>query len=402
MSSKYKLLWLNGPLQGREFSLPLGSITIGPDGDIVAILSEVSELELFIDEEGVHLSKEVPTWVDGKPVEGLTLLPLDQVIELDDIAILVGKDDDVLAIRGVPKHMLVRGGPLFFLGFTSLISLLVLLFVLFSPVEESHLQIVLTPSQWLSRELNQSGLKSIKVSWSDSGVATLSGYCKEQQQMADLLSDLSNHGVVFMDHTLCGDQLLSNVKQILVQNGFSDAVVNLNGELGSVNISGAISAGEDWNKTVDDFNRLPGLISWNVSSQVNKQIKELITILRKDQLLTGIVVKRVDNTLVLTGKVSEEKQRQVMSVATKLNLSYPGGFKLVFQNIPVRDELIQFFNSQIVSFGGNTKFPFVELEDGSRLSVGSDLSIGYTISFMNINGMDLIRAGEIVHIPIII
>ncbi|WP_229380892.1 hypothetical protein [Shewanella psychropiezotolerans] len=91
MSSKYKLLWLNGPLQGRELSLPLGCMSIGPDGDVLATLVELRQLELFIDDAGVHLQSEVSTWIDGKPASKLDLLPLGRVIEFAGIAMVLGE-----------------------------------------------------------------------------------------------------------------------------------------------------------------------------------------------------------------------------------------------------------------------------------------------------------------------
>lgn len=56
MSSGYKLLWLNGPLQGRELSLPLGNLSIGPDGDVLATLEHVEQVDLLIDEAGFGCS----------------------------------------------------------------------------------------------------------------------------------------------------------------------------------------------------------------------------------------------------------------------------------------------------------------------------------------------------------
>ncbi|AQS36199.1 type III secretion apparatus protein, YscD/HrpQ family [Shewanella psychrophila] len=400
MSSKYKILWLNGPLQGRELSLPLGCMSIGPDGDVLATLVELSQLDLCIDDAGVHLQSEVSTWIDGKPVGKLDFLPLGRVIEFAGIAMVLGGADDVLRMQAIPK----RGQSKSTMSYWMLVIASLLIFTLLMSVllvPSSPPQTVQTPSQWLSQQLIQDGLKDVRASWSSSGIVTLSGYCTDAQQITGFFSDLKNNGILFVDHTQCGDQLISNVKGVLSQNGFPDAIVELGHELGSVNISGAIRSGEAWDKAVDGFNHLPGLLSWHVSNQVNRQLKPLIVKLREKQLLSGLMVARVKNSIVITGKISEEKQQLVMSVARQLEQSHPSGFKLVFQNIPVRDELAQMLSAPVVSFGGNAKSPFIELSNGMRLSAGSKLENGFMINYMNIHGLDLTRGGELIHIPLI-
>lgn len=400
MSSKYKLLWLNGPLQGRDLCLPLGNMSIGPDGDVLSTLLETQQLDLFIDDEGVHCQSEVAIWIDGKLVSELDLLPLYQVIEIDSISIVVGKVDDELKMQAIPKRSQAKASQSYWIFVVaSLLTLILLFSVILAP--NSQLPIVLTPNQWVSQQLAQDGLNDVKVTWSSSGVVTLSGYCRDAQQISGFFSDLKNKGILFVDHTQCGDQLVTNVQNVLVQNGFPDVVVELGHELGSVTISGAIRSGAAWDNAVDTFNRLPGLVSWQVSNQVNSQLEPLIAQLRQKQLLKGLMIERVKNTIAITGKVSEEIQQKVMNVTRELNQSHPGGFKFVFQNIPVRDELAQMLTSPVVSFGGNAQSPFIELGSGVRLSIGSKLGNGFVIKYMNVYGLDLSRGGELVHIPLI-
>lgn len=186
MSSIYKLLWLKGPLEGRELCLPLGKMSIGPDGDVLATLLEAQQLDLFIDEDGVHCRSKVTSWVEGKLVVKLDTLPLYQVIEIDNISIVIGKVDDELKMRIIPKRLGSKvTKPYWVFLLMSFLTLLLLFTVILAP--SSQTKAVLTQHQWLSQQLIQDGLNDINVTWSTSGVATLSGYCHDAQQISGFL-----------------------------------------------------------------------------------------------------------------------------------------------------------------------------------------------------------------------
>lgn len=113
------------------------------------------------------------------------------------------------------------------------------------------------------------------------------------------------------------------------------------------------------------------------------------------------MIERINDAIVMTGKVSEQQQQQIMAVAQGLEPTHASGLKLVFQNIPVRDELNHLLNASVVTYGGNAQSPFIELSSGVRLSTGSKLANGYVVEYMNIHGLDLSRAGELIHVPLI-
>lgn len=91
----------------------------------------------------------------------------------------------------------------------------------------------------------------------------------------------------------------------------------------------------------------------------------------------------------------------MVEITSALDKSHLSGLKFVFQNIPVHDELTNMLSSSVVSYGGNTQSPFIELVNGTRLSVGSKLANGFVIDYMNVHGLDLSRGGELVHLPLI-
>lgn len=67
--------------------------------------------------------------------------------------------------------------------------------------------------------------------------------CQDSQRMAQFLGDIKGQGILFIEQTTCGDQLIRNVKDVLVQNGFANALVTLGSEPSNVIISGAIQSG---------------------------------------------------------------------------------------------------------------------------------------------------------------
>lgn len=400
MSSGYKLLWLNGPLQGRELSLPLGSLSIGPDGDVLATLEHAEQVDLLIDVTGVRLQSWVPTWIAGQPVSEANMLPLGQAIELAGVGILLGHSSDELKQQAMPSHCQTKAKKSWWLLATvSMLSMVLLTTVLLAPAKMPIAE--LTQAQWLSQQLQTDGLNGIQAHWSKDGVVTLSGFCQDSQRMARFLGDIKGQGILFIEQTTCGDQLIRNVKDVLVQNGFANALVTLGTEPGNVIISGAIQSGEPWDKAVSSLNNLPGLVNWHVSNQVDSQLKPLICALRNKNLLVGLMIERINDAIVMTGKVSEQQQQQIMAVAQGLEPTHASGLKLVFQNIPVRDELNHLLNASVVTYGGNAQSPFIELSSGVRLSTGSKLDNGYVVEYMNIHGLDLSRAGELIHVPLI-
>lgn len=400
MSSGYKLLWLNGPLQGRELCLPYGGLSLGPEGDVLASLEGVKQVDLVTDESGVRLQLWVPTWIAGRPIEQVQHLPLGQVIELAGVAFLLGRRDDTLQWQAVPAHWQPRAQKSWWLfAMVSALSLVLLLSLLLAPVKQSVVH--MTPPQWLSQQLKTEGLTQVNASWTPDGVVTLSGYCADSQHMMHLLDEVKGQGILFIEQTVCGDQLVHNVADILAQNGFANTVVSLGDAPGSVVMSGAIQSGEHWDKAVSMLNQLPGLVNWQVSNRVDNQLKPLIASLREQDLLEGIMVERIGDAIVMTGKVTEQQQSQVLAIAHRLEQAHPSGLKWVFQNIPVRNALEQVLNAAVVSYGGNAQSPFIELSNGMRLSTGSKLDNGYIVEYMNIHGLDLSRAGELIHLPLI-
>ncbi|RLV59790.1 EscD/YscD/HrpQ family type III secretion system inner membrane ring protein [Parashewanella curva] len=402
MPSKFKILWLNGPLSGRQLVIPEGTFTVGEDGDVLAVLDKLKLIEFDVNEEKVELITQTPVWIDGiKPDETITEIPLGSVIEIEGIAFILGLSSEEIQKKAIPKRKLTkkRASNLLLIGLSAFSALLILA-LLVDPVEAPQHEV--TPQEWVSQRLTLNELDGIKALWSDNGVVTFNGFCDDSRKLAQFIEEVKNHGILFVEHAECTDQLVTDVRQVLGQNGFKNVTVTQDPTPGSVTITGAIQAGEEWDKAVKMLKGISGLMSWHVLNQSGVQLQTLIDELRKKDLLANLMLTQLDEAIVITGEVDRKVEEKVMKAARALKPIQQNGIKLVFQNIPVRNEVNRILTSAIVSFGGSHDDPFIELENGVRLSQGSEIDNGYVIKFIDINGIDLSKSGQVIHIPLLL
>ena len=400
MPSNYKILWLNGPLKGRQLILPQGKFTVGPDGDVLAELESGDQLEFTIGDESVTLVNKVDVWVAGEKKEDIEALPLSEVIEVDGLIFVLGSAAQDIEEPELPKK---KGGkknlPYIALLGISLISTILILLLLIDPVEAPQHE--MTPKEWVSEQLTLNELDGIKAIWATNGVVTFNGFCEDSRRLQQFIDAVKSHGILFIEHAECTDQLVTDVKQILTQNGFKGVTVQQNLTPGSVTISGAIQAGDQWDKTVRMLRNIDGLVSWQVLNESGAQIKPLIEELRKDGLIQNLMLAQLDESIVITGEVSQDKQQQIVQIARSTKTIQQTGTKIVFQNIPVRAEVNRILTSPVISYGGSADAPFIELESGVRLSKGSQLENGYSVEYIDIDGIDLMKNGQITHVPLL-
>ncbi|MCL1076968.1 EscD/YscD/HrpQ family type III secretion system inner membrane ring protein [Parashewanella spongiae] len=400
MPSTFKILWLNGPLKGRQLVLPLGSFTIGSDGDVLAVLDNSEQLEFDISEDKVSLVNETEVWVNGEKQESIDEIAHGEVIEIEGIAFILGDADTEIEAKSIPrKKMPKKSASHWALFIISVFSTLLIVLLLIDPVHAPQHSV--TPKQWVDQRLTVNELDGIKSIWSENGVVTFNGFCENSQKLNQFVDEVKKHGILFVMHAECTDQLVTDVKQVLNQNGFQNVSVEQNIIPGSVTISGAIQAGERWNKAITVLKTIPSLVSWHVINESGVQIKPLIDALRKQNLIESLMITQLDDSIVITGEVDQNSEARVIKIAHNIKKIQQNGIKIVFQNIPVRHEVNRILTSPVVSFGGNSELPFIELENGYRLSIGNELDNGYVIEFIDIKGVDLSKNGQIIHIPLL-
>ncbi|MBU2898925.1 type III secretion system inner membrane ring subunit SctD [Vibrio hepatarius] len=401
MEPSIKLLWLTGPMQGRELKMPLGELSMGANGDIMVPLVEHDAINIKVDEKGVVVKDNINVWVKGMLVNSSTPLPMGQPIEICGVGFILGNCNQTLKWQKLPPHsskMINSWGNIALLC-TTFFALVLMAFVLMLPAKT---QPVFNPQLWLQSQLNVPALHQIEASWGQDGVVTLTGYCDNSTSMSKLQEGLKQHSIRFNAQAICTDKLVDNVAAVLAANGYQSVHVMPTRIIGEVRISGAIQSGEQWDKVTAELEQIQGLKHWQVANDLGGYIHKFINELREKGLLKGLMVERRQESIMVTGQITNEIRSQIRQVNKELTSSTGQTVDVRFENITVRDNLTRYLSGQIVSFGGNASHPFVELSNGTRLYMNSKLDSGYMVSHIDLKGLDLSRDGEVIHIPFIL
>ncbi|GLT18673.1 EscD/YscD/HrpQ family type III secretion system inner membrane ring protein [Vibrio zhanjiangensis] len=401
MEPNIKLLWLTGPMQGRELKLPSGDLSMGPSGDIMVPLGQREAINISVDEQGVVVKDSIDVWVNGIKAKISEYLPLGQPIELSGVGFILGYCDQQLAWQKLPPRLTrtqSRLSHLILLG-TTLFALATMILVLMLPAKREP---VFNPQLWLQSELNIPALHQVNASWGADGIVTLTGYCDNSTSMAKLKEGLKLHSIRFNAKAVCTDKLVGNVESVLNANGYQNVHVAPTRRMGEVRISGAIQSGEQWDKVTTELAQIQGLKHWQVANDMGGYVQKFVAALRENNLLDGVMVERRQESILVTGQVNDVMRAKIKQVNKNLMSNTGQMVDLRFENIPVRDNLSRYLSGQIVSFGGNTSHPFVELSNGTRLQMNSKLESGYVVSHIDLKGLDLSRDGEVIHVPFIL
>ena len=401
MEASIKLLWLTGPMQGRELKLPSGDLSMGPSGDIMVPIDQREVIYISVDEKGVTVKSKLDVWVSGKKANHEEYLPLGQPIELSGVGFILGRGEQELTWQKLPPHLTRKSSRLsnIFLLATSLIALATMVCVLMLPAK---VEPVFNPRLWLQSQLNMPALHQVDASWGPDGIVTLTGYCDNSTSMAKLKEGLKQHSIRFNVKTTCTDKLVGSVESVLSANGYQNVHVSPTRRMGEVRISGAIQSGEQWDKVTTELEQIQGLKHWQVANDIGGYVQKFIDALREHKLLNGVMVERRQESILVTGQINDNIRGQIYQVNKDLMTSTGQVVDVRFENIPIRDNLTRYLSGQIVSFGGNASHPFVELSNGSRLNMNSKLENGYVVSHIDLKGLDLSRDGEVIHIPFIL
>lgn len=402
MEQRYKLLWLTGPMKGREIKLPFGHLSMGPDGDLMVPLPQGVEPVLFeVSDEGVKLLSDVPVWTELVPTDDPVTLPLGQAIEIAGVAFLLGSVEQVLEWR-VFKKTKVRSskglGIKVLCALFALIAIFAMVGVLMLPQPKKA---PFDPQIWLAKELSMTPeLKEIKTQWKGNNESVvIEGYCGNIIALNKLIHDMKSHFIVFDLEAICIDQLIINTKTVLVMNGYTDVDVQPGTVAGSVKINGPVQAGPQWSRTTQALSQVRGLLHWQVSNDIGSFVQKFINQLRDKKLLDGLMIERRDDVVLVAGNTSEAMEKNISDIADAISADTGQKIVLRFENIPISYNQNKYLNGQIVSFGGNQKNPFVDISNGARLMQASKLDNGFVVTYLDFKGVDLNKDGDVVHIP---
>lgn len=432
MSFLFKLRLLNGPLAGRELALPAGELTLG-QGDVdlqVPLEGLVTDrhVVLLVSEQGFFLTSAVACWVAGKAWEDRTApLPLAQVIDLAGQGLLLGTVDSTLPLLPLPPRIVaadeqtgvtrlnnnraaLREAARHYgrwIGRAGASTLMIGLLLaggswLLSATAIGHglpTQSELVP--WLTQQLQQPGLSGLGFAWEGDGTIRFKGHCLDSRPFNALMIQLRRYGVLLREPMICQDQLLNNIRYVLHLFGYEQVTVSATDKPGEVAIQGAVQADDRWRQVVDMLAVMPGLAHWSVENPGDKQLKALLTQLRKAGLLGKLSIARSGDRLVVSGRLVPAQREKLNQQLAQFSQRWEPAPVVIYQNIRPSEERQQLFPAAIVSVGGCEQNPFLELASGQRLQVGARLPNGYQIVAIDgVHGVELSREGQLVHVPL--
>lgn len=410
MNAQFKVRLLNGVLNGREILLPKGIFTFGEkDCDVLLWLPDNHILTLRIEENEIFMESQSRVWVNGALFDIKHPLPLHQVIETDGIYMVLGAHDDILNPMPLPKHLDQK--PSLWLS----ISVIVLLLIFSAGAwwlssnkktflksgEKKMIQHEPTdiPTQ-LTKKLKELKLEDVKTFWQPDGSVTFNGYCQSSKTLKNVQDFLLENGVAYRNNLICDDSLMSNVKNVFLQFGYRDIQVTMGNQHNTVVIQGLIESGPEWIKVQEALSSIVGLKGWSVVNNQGQQVKLLIKYLREWDLLGYLNMQQNKESIIMSGWLSPEQQKQLHKMLDSIHQKDPAFPTVIYQNIPVMDQSAQILPSPVVSYGGNVKSVFIDLENGQRLQPGTVLSNGYKVIFIGRQGMQLIKGNHMIHIPL--
>ncbi|EAM8777119.1 EscD/YscD/HrpQ family type III secretion system inner membrane ring protein [Salmonella enterica] len=416
MDYVYKIKFLNSSLVGRELLLREGIFSIGTgDCDVWLSLSESEEkqIEFDISSQGISLTKTTKIWRNG--IEGIALagelLPLQATLDIAGIQFALGEMDSCLdsLIAVTRKNSTISS------NHNRFIIILIIVMVIASLVlmcgtgylihnararENSVLPDVEVQKKLVELE-NQHVLPGVKFVWEKNDVVNISGQCKSEKLLQPVLDFLKNNDTNYILDVICDDRLIQNVMDALQINGFDRVFAYMDKAPGKVIISGQIEEDQRWQRVVKLLNDMQGLRSWSVKSVNDKELDELISDLRKLKLLPMLSIQRVDDRIIVSGRLNLQERNSLYTLIRHHMLSYPGTQEIIYQNINTSSSSLGILPAPVASIGGNSDFPYVILDDGTRLQKGAVLPGGYQIvNIDSINGIELTKRGELLHLPL--
>nr|WP_284676666.1 type III secretion system inner membrane ring subunit SctD [Vibrio sinus] len=397
---------LSGHLRGRELKLPEGEFTIGSkDADLSVLLDEDKQATLLVSEEEIRIKEEsVPMWYEGEAQAERSPIPPSTIIDLAGFSFLLGAEDQDLTLADVParqKHTEKGGRNWLAIICLSLCLVFAIGVAVFSWINLNAPPIVkFDPKAWVGQEIKQPGYGKLELSWSGNGILTLGGYCQSVSKYQSLLGRLNGLGIHYKNQAICQEDIVHNVYFVLQQNGYAHVMVHSGKQLGTVVISGNISADKQWQSVSQLIAQVKGLHSWEVKSEKEEGLGELVEKLKQTHLLDKLSLSRNGNTTTITGSLGSKDEALLNKVLKQYRTDAPSNGRVIYQNIPVSQSMLSLFPSAIRSFGGNAKNPYLILANGMRIQVGTRLPDGFEVSNLDTTSVELVKDGQLLHIPL--
>lgn len=388
MLSTFKLRCLNGPLTGRDITLPLGSVKLsGHDADLILSFTEAIEVSLLVAEDSVRVVGQSGLWIDGiLCMDQDKELPLETVLDLGGQVFVLGKIDTIFKNFSIPERHVVRkrtarpsifsvcAGLLLFVGALMTVNG----FGNTENVNEQAENVAQYTPQWFANQSRQLGLPDIIFTDDPRQGLILSGYCQKTDQLKLLYALLAESGLFYRNQIICHDALLENSRRTLEAYGFKDIAVTLDLKAGIVHVDGDITAGSRWEAAYAALLNVRGVNKVNVSNQQREMFNRLVSLLKEDIGLEGLSVVKDGSSLLVSGEVDASRRKEIEAILKVFNQD-SGRTQADFQSIPPAFSPATILPAPVVTYIGTGSNPNIQLENGLRLYAGSVLSNNYVL-----------------------
>ncbi|MRT05900.1 type III secretion system inner membrane ring subunit SctD [Ewingella americana] len=395
--------FLNGPLQRQCLMLPEGSLICGmsPESDIIFPLEgSIEQFILAVGDGLVELVSEAPCQVAGKK-SAVSLLPHDTLVDIAGCEFVLSLSEST---PDLPSTALVQLAPIAgravtlspgLLGFIGMVLMVIVVSVLWLKKPDTSATSLQDIQQWSKQELAVN-LRDLHLNWRSDGQVTLSGYYADQKMIQPLLQQLKHYGVPYQQMAFNEEDLRDALTDLAAQNGFEDLKISRGLNPGSVEISGAIIADNNWRQFLDGLQEIEGLNSWHVQNLTMMNTSELLKLVKQLNLLGLVSIERHKQIYTITGLLNAS-QRDALNKGIE---DLTGGVKgrIYFQNMSPASPSDSVFPQPVTSVGGSKNKPFIELADGQRLQPGARLANNYEVVAIDAKrGIDLLGEDQLLH-----
>ncbi|MCW2481559.1 type III secretion system inner membrane ring subunit SctD, partial [Candidatus Symbiopectobacterium sp. NZEC135] len=354
---------------GREVWLSEGRLSIGErECDLCIPLLVASRIELAIADGQLYVNAEkVSVRVNGRRHIQHHPLPSQGVLEAAGLAMAFGPQQADLAGYCLPARRFSNGWVL-------VPGMLMLILALFS----FALEWVPPPSTEapvnVSALLQQAGLTQLVAKWQQDGVLHVSGDCESSDTLTPLWLVLQSRDIRYQNDVICADQLVLNVKDVLIQAGYAQARVVSRGQ-GNVAIDADIRMGEQWAAVQPLLADIPGLRHWQIENPYDEIGNALISALLQQGLADKVNLTNRGSHFILSGVLNVQDKQTLTQLMQEMLSRYPA-VALSYQDVPLSNEFSRQLPAPVTGIVHSRRGDYLVLGNGDTLSIGSRLADG--------------------------
>lgn len=392
MENTWKIRLLGGVLHGREVWLSEGRLSIGErECDLCIPLLVASRIELTHADGQLYINAEkVSVRVNGRRHAQQHPLPSQGVLEAAGLAMAFGPQQADLTGYCLPVRRFANGWVLV-PG-----MLMLILALLFFSMEWAPSPSTAAPVD-VGSLLQQTGLTQLVTQWQQDGVLHVSGYCESSDALTPLWLSLQSHDIRYQDDVICADQLIRNVKDVLIQGGYPQAQVVSRGQ-GNVAIDADIRMGEQWAAVQPLLSDIPGLRHWQIENPYDEIGNALISALLQQGLAGKVNLTNAGPHFILSGVLNAQDKQTLTQLMQDMRSRY-ATVALSYQDVPLSNEFSRQLPAPVTGIVHSRRGDYLVLGNGDTLSIGSRLTEGCEVVAISDSAVTFRQGRTLITLP---